>query len=90
MEKDLNKEIPCHALKLKAREVYKKKEEVKTLYEETFCSGIKIEHYRIYLIYRSEEMRDIALESAREKFKWAKIESRICWVREKYLDPKGR
>lgn len=90
MEKDLNKEIPCYALKLKTKEAYGKKEELKKLYESTFCSGVKVEHFRIYLIYRSEEMRDAALAMAREIFKWAKIDSRICWVREKYLDPKGR
>lgn len=90
MEKDLNKEIPCYALKLKTKEAYGKKEELKKLYESTFCSGVKVEHFRIYLIYRSEEMRDAALAMAREIFEWAKIDRRICWVREKYLDPKGR
>lgn len=90
MEKELNKEIPCYTLKLKTKEAYNRKEEVKSLYEATFCSGVKVERFRIYMIYRLEEMRDIALEKAKKIFKWAKADSRICWVREKYLDPRGR
>ena len=90
MEKKQNKEIPCYSLKLKTKEAYGKKEELKKLYESTFCSGVKIEHFRIYMIYRSEGMRDIALKKAQEIFKWTKAGSRICWVQEKYLDPKGR
>ena len=90
MEKKQNKEIPCYSLKLKTKEAYGKKEELKKLYESTFCSGVKVEHRRTYMFYRSDAMRDLALEKAQEIFKYVKSEKRIAYIPSEYLDPKGR
>ena len=89
----MKKETPCWSLRLKTDECWDKKEELKNLYNITSCSGVKVEHRFTYMMYRSEEARDVAYRIAKKHldlFKYIRKENRIAWVDEKYLDPKRR
>lgn len=83
-------EVPCRAVKISTFEVCAKTDEFVNICKNTICSGLRVTHRTHFVLFRSADMRDIALTEFQKVFASARADKKISWVRNRYLNPQGR